>query len=199
MLDFLNQIDLLLFQFMNGFLSNPFFDWIMPIITDPQNWVLPLLAYIVFALGFDKKRGRIAFVLLILAIALVDSIAGHIIKPAFGRLRPSHALEGINLLVGKGGKYGFVSNHAANMFALSVILGYFYPKAKHWLTSLACMIGFSRIYVGVHYPGDVLFGGLFGYTIAWSILTVWVLVKMRELKKGKSWVWYADDNPPEIQ
>jgi len=171
----------------------------MPFITNPNNWIIPLLGYIIFALGFDKKRGRIAFVILIITLSIVDSVAAQIIKPWIGRIRPSHALEGINLLVGRGGKFSFVSNHAANVFALSVILGYFYAKAKPYLITLATLIAFSRVYVGVHYPADILFGGLFGYSVAWSILSLWVLIKMRELKKGKSWVWYADDDPPDIK
>jgi len=196
MINFLIQLDHTLFQFINGALSNPLFDLIMPFITNPNNWIIPLLGYIIFALGFDKKRGRIAFVILIITLSVVDSVAAQIIKPWIGRIRPSHALEGINLLVGRGGKFSFVSNHAANVFALSVILGYFYAKAKPYLFTLATLIALSRVFVGVHYPADILFGGLFGYTVAWGILSIWVIIKMRELKKGKTWVWYADDNPP---
>jgi membrane-associated phospholipid phosphatase len=58
---------------------------------------------------------------------------------------------------------------------------------------LAIIIAFSRVYVGVHYPADVLLGGLIGYGMAWSILTLWVILKMRELKRGQTWVWYEGD------
>lgn len=199
MINYLIQLDHTLFQFINGTLSNPLFDLIMPFITKPGNWVIPFIGYIVFALGFDKKRGRIAFVILAITLVITDVAAAQIIKPWVGRIRPSHALEGINLLVGRGGKFSFVSNHAANVFALSVVLGYFYSKAKPWLFTLAAMIAFSRVYVGVHYPADILFGGLFGYGVAWSILSLWVLLKMRELKKGKTWVWYADEHSPGVK
>jgi membrane-associated phospholipid phosphatase len=64
---------------------------------------------------------------------------------------------------------------------------------KRPLYSLAFIIAFSRIYVGVHYPADVLLGGLIGYGIAWLILTLWVILKMRELKRGQTWVWYEGD------
>ena len=171
----------------------------MPFITNPNNWILPILLYIGYAIGFDKKRGRIALVILIVTLAITDSVAAQIIKPWVGRLRPSHALEGINLLVGKGGKFSFVSNHSANMFALATILGYFYGNVKPYLYTFAAIIAFSRVYVGVHYPADILFGGLFGYGVAWGVLSLWVMIKMRELKKGKTWVWYADENPPDGQ
>jgi undecaprenyl-diphosphatase len=61
------------------------------------------------------------------------------------------------------------------------------------LYSLAVIIAFSRVYVGVHYPADVLLGGLIGYGMAWVILTLWVILKMRELKRGQTWVWYEGD------
>ena len=87
------------------------------------------------------------------------------------------------------------SNHAANIFAFAVILSYFYEKAKFPVFSLAFMVAFSRIYVGVHYPGDVIVGAILGYGIAWTILTLLVILKMRELKRGKTWVWY-ESSPP---
>ena len=113
------------------------------------------------------------------------------IKPAIARLRPSHALgDTINILIGKGGKYGFVSAHAANIFCATTILAYFYNRWKKVLLFLAISVSISRVYVGVHYPGDVLFGGLYGYSIAWLFITIWVLIKMREIKRGRTWIQY---------
>ena len=66
------------------------------------------------------------------------------------------------------------------------------------LFSLAVVIAFSRVYVGVHYPADVLVGGLFGYIMAWLVLTLWVILKMRELKRGQTRVWYEDEYPEKI-
>ncbi|MEE9189265.1 MAG: phosphatase PAP2 family protein [Candidatus Neomarinimicrobiota bacterium] len=194
MLTWLINVDQIFFQFINGSMSNAFFDWIMPIITEEDNWIIPMILFPIGLLFFGKKRGRIAVILLILAVVLTDVLAAQIIKPWVGRLRPSHALlENINLLVSKGGKYGFVSNHAANMFSASVVLGYFFRKWKVYLFSGASIIAFSRVYVGVHYPGDVIFGGLFGYGIAWMMISAWVIIKMRELKRGRQWVWYEDE------
>ena len=66
------------------------------------------------------------------------------------------------------------------------------------LFSLAVFIAFSRVYVGVYYPADVLVGGLFGYIMAWLVLTLWVILKMRELKRGQTRVWYEDEYPEKI-
>ena len=75
------------------------------------------------------------------------------------------------LLVNKGGKYGFVSSHAANIFAASTILSFFYVHKKKLCLTIAFLVSYSRIYVGVHFPGDVIFGGVLGYLIAITTLT----------------------------
>ena len=191
MLNQIIQIDHNLFHYINGNLSNSFFDWFMPFVTNQNNWILPLLVLIYWLLFRGEKRGRITFVILIVTVVLIDAVSAQIIKPMIGRIRPSHAIpEMINLLVPPGGKFSFVSNHSANAFGLSVILGYFYPAWKWKVTGIAFIIAFSRVYVGVHYPADIFFGALFGYGTAWVILSLWVIVKMKELKKGRDWLWY---------
>jgi len=101
----------------------------------------------------------------------------------------------LNLLVPKGGKWSMPSNHAANIFALAVVLSYFYDRIKIPLFILASLIALSRVYVGVHYPSDVIVGGLLGYAIGWLAITLWVIIKMRELKRRQTWVWYETDPP----
>ena len=128
---------------------------------------------------------------MVIAIILADYSSAQILKPFFQRLRPSHELiDGIRLLVPKGGKYGFVSSHAANIFAAATVLSYFYIKYKKLFFTIAVLVAFSRVYVGVHYPADIFFGSLLGYGLAWVVLTLWVMIKMRNLKAGKNWVEY---------
>ena len=74
--------------------------------------------------------------------------------------------------------------------ALTVIIGYFYKKYKSFLILLTLIIGISRVYVGVHYPFDVVAGFIIGYVFGWVTITLWVILKMRELKRGRDWVWY---------
>jgi len=175
---------------------NNIFNFIMPFITDANNWVLPILALIFYLGTKGEKRGKITLVLLIFALVLTDSICAQLLKPFFERIRPSHlGLDGLNLLVSKGGKWSMPSNHAANIFTFAVILSYFYEKYKMPLFLLAYLIAFSRVYVGVHYPGDVIIGSIFGYALGWLVLTLWVILKMRELKRRQSWVWY-ESTPP---
>ena len=187
-------LDIKIFFLINQTLSNPVFDSIMPLITNKNNWVLIIIILFFYLAIMNGRRGQIAFVILIVVVGLTDSFSTFILKPYFGRIRPSYDIyEYINLLVAKGGKWSMPSNHAANISAIAVVLSYFYDKMKIPLYSLAVIIAFSRVYVGVHYPADVLLGGLIGYGMAWSILTLWVILKMRELKRGQTWVWYEGD------
>ncbi len=197
MIDTIVEIDKQIMVFFNKTISNPIFDFIMPIITN-QNFLvffgLILIGYLAY---FGGKRGRITIVLLLIAASFSDAICFQIIKPWVGRIRPSHEFyEYINLLVSKGGKYSFPSNHAANSFVFATVLSYFYDKNRISLYILASTIAFSRVYVGVHYPLDIIFGSIIGYIISWIILSLWVIIKMRELKRGRKWVWYATTDPP---
>ncbi len=187
----LNEIDTSFFHFINGTLSNRLFDFLMPVITNQNYWIVPIFVLLIYLWIRGGKRGRFAACLLIIIVAATDTIGAQVIKPWVGRLRPSHVMtNNINLLMPKGGQYSFISNHAANLFSAATVLTYFYSKWKIWLYSIAAAIAFSRVYVGVHYPGDVLFGALFGYGLAWGIISLWVILKTREIKKGHSWVLY---------
>ena len=191
MLESLIKIDKLIFTFFNTTISNPIFDVFFPIITNQDIWIFPILAGVVMLSIKGGRRGKICSGVLIVGIILADYTSAQILKPFFQRLRPSHELvEGIRLLVSKGGKYGFVSSHAANMYAAATILGYFYNAYKKTFFTIAALVAFSRVYVGVHYPADILFGGLLGYGLGWVALTFWVMVKIRGLKAEKNWVKY---------
>ena len=132
---------------------------------------MPLIGLITYLIICRGKVGKISVLLLLIAVGLSDFVSASILKPYFERLRPSHSeIEGLILLVNKGGKYGFVSSHAANIFAASTILSFFYNNKKKLCLTIALLVSFSRIYVGVHFPGDVIFGGTLGYLIA--IITI---------------------------
>tara|TARA_B110000438_G_scaffold90381_2_gene89871 strand:+ start:333 stop:935 length:603 start_codon:yes stop_codon:yes gene_type:complete len=196
MLKLISDLDKATLLWIHQYVTNPIFDLSMPFITNEENWIFPILFLFLF-LGFKSgKRGRITLVLLIIALSITDSVCAQILKPLFERVRPSHLnMEGLNLLVPRGGKWSMPSNHAANMFTLAVVLSYFYRKTSLTIYSLALVVSFSRVYVGVHFPGDIIIGALLGYTTSWVVLTFWVILKMRELKKGKTWVWYEDQPP----
>ena len=189
MLDFFQSVDINLIKWIHQYFSNTLFDIFMPFITNKKNWTLPIIL-LIFLLGFfSGPRGKITLAVLIISLSFTDAICAQILKPFFERIRPSHLnLEEVNLLISKGGKWSMPSNHAANMFSLATVLSYFYKKYKPLLFLLAILISFSRVYVGVHFPGDVIVGGFIGFFISSSFLILWGKVKLHEIKKGRSWV-----------
>ena len=189
MLDFLQSVDMNLIIWIHQYSSNNLFDILMPFITNKNNWTLPIIG-LIFILGFfSGQRGKLALTILIISLSFTDAICAQILKPFFERIRPSHLnIENINLLISKGGKWSMPSNHAANMFSLAIVLSYFYKKYKPLLLLLAILISFSRIYVGVHFPGDVIVGGCIGFFISSTLLILWGKVKLYEIKKGRNWI-----------
>jgi undecaprenyl-diphosphatase len=155
-------IDHELFHWLNGVLIHPWLDSLMPFITDTKNLrPVVILVAVVLALRRDR-RSRLAALSLLLGLALADLIASQFLKPLVGRERPCHALEGVRLLVGCGGRNGFPSNHAANAAAAAAALGVFFARSLWVTVPVALLVAWSRVYVGVHYPGDVLAGLLVG-------------------------------------
>jgi len=171
MYDLLKSIDYSLFIFLNQTISNPVFDFVMPIVTNERFLIFTMLCVVVFIGIKHKRKGWIVVSIAIMALVINDFVTAQILKPFFGRIRPSH-MEGLgNLLVGKGGKFSFPSNHASNAFAATLVLQYIVnARGKYILFFVALLIAFSRIYVGVHYPADVFVGIIEGSIIGFIAL-----------------------------
>ncbi len=169
MFEFLIGIDKSIFWFINTTTANPFFDKIMPFISERNNWFLLYIYLFIFFFMKLGRNGRIAAVLAILAVTLADQTTSAILKPLVERLRPCHELEGVRMLVGCGGKYGFPSSHAANFFAAAAIFAIYLPKYKWLYFSVAFLVAYSRVYIGVHYPFDIFVGALIGLLCAYVL------------------------------
>lgn len=171
-MDTVHQIDYAVFHFINHILNNPYFDKLFPFLRNAHNWI-PLYIILTIYLVYKYKQESIKYILYIaIAFALADFISASILKPYFARLRPCHSttLNAILVLGHCGGKWSFPSTHASNhmAIALSIVLVKIFPQK--WINILwilwAISIGFAQIYVGVHYPSDILAGFVLGVAIA---------------------------------
>ena len=151
-------------------------------------WAPLYLAILIF-LGIKYRRKfLIILIFIILAVTLADQISVHLFKNTFQRLRPCHepALEGfVHLFNGEcGGMFGFVSSHATNSFNIALLSLLFIKKRWFTISILvwALVIGYSRIYLGVHYPGDVICGSLLGSLVGWGIYKLYILTDNKVLK-----------------
>lgn len=187
LIDILQSYDILLFQFLNHLIAHPLWDGAMVVITTKKYWTVPLVAIWLYLIWRGGIRGRAAAVILLLAIGSSDWISARLIKPEVGRLRPCHELENVRLLVSCGGKHGFPSSHAANTFAAAITLAFFYRRYAAIFVGLSVLVGYSRIVVGVHYPGDVLAGFALGSIVALTFLILYQKLEGRYpafFKKG---------------
>lgn len=172
MIEFLNDIDTQVFLFFNG-ANSPFFDGFMKTFTGRFVWV-PMYAALVFMMWRACRWPKMLFYLfgVVLAVTITDQVCATFIRPAVERLRPSNlqnALSQMAYIVDgyRGGRYGFPSCHAANSFALAMFMSLLVHRRGFaaFMLGWAVMNSYTRLYLGVHYPGDLLAGTIIGSAV----------------------------------
>ncbi|MGO8766083.1 MAG: glycosyltransferase family 39 protein [Limisphaerales bacterium] len=203
----LQALDTSLFYFINRSLSNPLFDWLMPILSGGNGvmriFVPAALLAALIAIFFGNTRARLCALMIVLVVALGDPLIVNTIKHAIARPRPCIALSEAIARVGRTTSGSMPSSHAANWFAAATIV-FLFNREKRWLNlsvfSMASAVAFSRVYNGVHYPSDVLAGAILGAGYAIALL---VGVQSAWDFFGKNWFpqWHERlpvlVNPPE--
>lgn len=183
-MDWLLQIDSNVFLAING-LHSETWDGVMWWISGKTTW-WPFYLLILLYLGWKNKWELAPMILfIVVVITLTDQTSVHLFKNVFQRLRPCHepSLEGMVHIVNSkcGGQYGFISSHAANSFGVAVLVSLW--LRKWWSSSImlcwALLIAYSRVYLGVHYPGDVLSGAIWGAACAWLVYFLYSWVQNR--------------------
>jgi undecaprenyl-diphosphatase len=181
------ELDIDIFLFLNN-INSPFFDNIMWFISGKFSW-LPLYLAVLFFLGKRYRlKSIVVIILLILVITLCDQISVHAFKEVFQRLRPCHNPNITNIHIVNdhcGGSFGFVSSHAANAFGFAVYTLLMFSKRNYSLLIIlwAVIVSYSRIYLGVHFPADVIGGAIVGSAIGWLVFISHKLIS-RNLKNN---------------
>ena len=181
MLELIKELDRELFLFLNS-IHSPLWDTIMRHISGKIEWIpLYLLLLILLYKVYGKEIWKI-IIGAVLVITIADQVSVKLFKEVFERYRPCHNIElkDIVHIVNQkcGGKFGFVSSHAANSFAIATYIGLLLKKQYRFILLLliiwAAVVSYSRIYLGVHYPLDVLCGAMLGISVG---LILFLIVK----------------------
>ncbi|HSR09829.1 MAG TPA: phosphatase PAP2 family protein [Thermodesulfobacteriota bacterium] len=170
MISFFLSLDVSLFRLINqGTGESTFLDWFMLFMTNLKNFTYVLIILGIWIVGREGKAGVVFLVFLGITIAVTDQFSNQALKWWFGRMRPCGALPGVHLLTDCNTSYSFPSAHAVNIFAGAFFLSQPFRRLTPLWYAIAATVGYSRIYIGVHYPTDVIGGAGIGILLAWPL------------------------------
>ena len=161
---------------------SPALDAVMVFASNRNVWVPAYVVLVVWLIYQFRRRAVLLLPLVVVAISLADSITSRLFKPYFGRPRPCHdaaIFAHLRLPDGCGGQFGFLSSHAANSVALAVFMAVVLPAGRFKVLKTviflwAVLLSYSRLYLGAHYPTDVLGGAAVGALLGWAAAAAYV-------------------------
>jgi undecaprenyl-diphosphatase len=159
--------DVLLFRAVHHGLRHPALDPVMRFLTEPGPLKLPLFGLAAGIFLARGRRGALALLACVLTITVSDQVNSRAVKPLFRRMRPSVELADTRPLFGVRRTYAFPSSHAVNVFAAAPLVRELYPRGGIVYLGVASAVALSRVYVGDHWPSDVLAGAALGLWIGW--------------------------------
>ena len=174
MFEYIDSLDREITVFFNSF-STDFLDIIMILTSNKFIWMPLYCILIILLYKIDKNRILINVVICISVVLLSDFITSSIMKPFFERLRPCNDFELkeiINIVSGCGGKYSFASSHASTTFSLATIIYLITKKEINFLFFWSIAIGYSRIYLGVHFFFDIIIGFFVGFLTSYILYRI---------------------------
>lgn len=181
-MDSIIALDRWLFEIINLQMSSPFLDVFFHPLSN--KWTIRFLVVFSMFMFFSLGNARLRWVIVLCGTALVTAdMTVVILKEFFSRVRPCEAFEGAIVLAKCSDSYGFPSRHTADIFAMAVFLSAIYSSRTLWFMGIAVYVGFSRVYLGLHYPLDVMASIFVGSLV--GVLFLWVDSVYYEKVKAK--------------
>jgi undecaprenyl-diphosphatase len=185
------EMDKLAFTTLNSEWVHPLLDQVMPVFTDLHritwlsHYAFPILVALWIAV--ERKKAVLTLIGIVLAVALADSVSYRLVKQHVQRERPERVMPNVQLKTHSHSGDSFPSIHTSNIFAAAVVLRYMYPALRSFVFIIAFLIGYSRIYVGVHFPLDVVGGAIIGYFCGFFTIAIGNMIKPRNWNYELPW------------